>query len=282
MAAHLVKLACELPDKSDRSLSLWTCGQLAIKLTNDGTVESISAQSVQRILDSSKLAPWRVHYWLSPKVMRDEAFRERVLDIMDLYTRELGADQVAYSLDEKTSLQPRTRSHATKPPRPGNQPALLEHEYARKGALQLFAAFNLRSGEVVGVLRRRKRQLEFIELLEVIDAKHSAWIRVIHLVCDNVSVHHGKWVRAWLTRHPRFQMHFTPVHCSWMDQVEPWFSILQRRRLTAPNFDDLQDLERKIVEFILQCNAQAHPFRWSKRSFDKVLAKLDAQLAMAA
>lgn len=114
------------------------------------------------------------------------------------------------------------------------------------------------------------------------DAKHLASIRVIHLVCDNVSVHHGKLVRAWLARHPRFQMHFTPVHCSWMNQVEQWFSILQRRRLTAPNFDDLQDLERKILEFILQWNVQAHPFRWSKRSFDKVLAKVDAQLAMAA
>jgi len=150
VAAHLVKLACELPDKADRSLSLWTCGQLAIKLTDDGTVESISAQTVQRIVDSNKLKPWRVHYWLSPKVARDEALCERVLDIMELYTRELGADEVAYSLDDKTSLQPRTRSHATKPPRPGNQPALLEHEYARKGALQLFAAFNLRSGDVAG------------------------------------------------------------------------------------------------------------------------------------
>jgi len=277
-----VKLACELPDKVERSLSLWTCGQLAIKLTADGTVESISAQSVQRILDSSKLKPWRVHYWLSPKVARDEAFRERVLDIMGLYTLELGADEVAYSLDEKTSLQPRTRSRETKPPRAGNQPALLEHEYARKGALQLFAAFNLRSGEVVGVLRRRKRQVEFLELLEAIDAKHPASIRVIHLVCDNVSVHHGKLVRAWLVRHPRFQMHFTPVHCSWMNQVEQWFSILQRRRLTAPNFEDLLELERKVLAFIQQWNEQAHPFRWTKRSFDKVLAKIDAVLPIAA
>jgi hypothetical protein len=201
---------------------------------------------------------------------------------MELYTREFGDDEVGYSLDEKTSLQPRTRSHATKAPLPGNQPALLEHEYARKGALQLFAAFNLRTGQVVGVLRRRKRQVEFIELLEAIDAKHPASIRVIHLVCDNVSVHHGKLVKAWLTRHPRFQMHFTPVHCSWMNQVEQWFSILQRRRLTAPNSEDLQDLEHKILVFIQQWNEQAHPFRWSKRSFDKVLAKIDAHWADAA
>jgi hypothetical protein len=171
--------------------------------------------------------------------------------------------------------------------------------------LQLFAAFDLRSGEVVGILRRRKRQVELFELLEAIDARHPASICVVHLVCDNVSVHHGKQVRAWLVRHPRFQMHFTPVHCSWMNrtvrseakysevdehgrrpravnQVEQWFSILQRRRLTAPNFEDLQDLERKILAFIEQCNEQAHPLRWSKRSFVKVLAKIDAQLQAAA
>ena len=277
-----MKLACELPDKQDRSLSLWTCGQLALQVTATGVVESISSQSVQRILGGCKLKPWRVHYWLSRKVAWDEALRDRVLDIMDLYTRPFEDDEVAYSLDEKTSLQPRTRSHETKPPQVGNRPALLEHEYARKGALQLFAAFNLRSGEVVGVLRRRKRQVEYIELLEAIDAKHPTSVRTIHLVCDNVSVHHGKVVRAWLARHPRFQMHFTPVHCSWMNQVEQWFSILQRRRLTAPNFEDLRDLECKLLAFVEQWNEQAHPFRWSKRSFDKVLAKIDAALPMAA
>ena len=177
VAAHLVKLACELPDRVDRSLSLWTCGQLGIKLTADGIVESISAQSVQRIWESSRLKPWRVHYWLSPKVARDDAFRDRVLDIMELYTREFGVDEVGYSLNEKTWLQPRTRSRETKPPQFGNQPALLEHEYARKGALQLLAAFNLRSGEVVGILSRRKRQAEFIERLEAINAKHPARAR---------------------------------------------------------------------------------------------------------
>jgi hypothetical protein len=282
VAAHLVKLACELPDKLGRSVSLWTCEQLATQLSADGVVESISAQSVQRLLEANKLKPWRVHFWRSPKTPGDDAFRERVLDIMELYTRQLGDDEMAYSLDEKTSLQPRTRSHETKPPQGNNRPALLEHEYTRKGALQLFAAFNIRSGEVIGILRKRKRQSEFIELLEAIDSKHPEWIRVIHLVCDNVSVHHGKQVRKWLTNHPRFQMHFTPVHCSWMNQVEQWFSILQRRRLCAPNFEDLADLELKINAFIEQWNEQAHPLRWTKRSFDKVLAKIDAALPKAA
>jgi len=99
---------------------------------------------------------------------------------------------------------------------------------------------------------------------------------VLHLVCDNVSTHHGNRVRAWLGRHPRFQMHFTPVHCSWMNQVEQWFSILQRKRLAAPRFDDLADLETKIAVLIAQWNEIAHPFDWKPESFRKVLDRTEA------
>jgi len=282
VAAHLVKLACELPDLRGRSLSLWTCAELARSLKDGGIVARISPQSVQRILESQRLKPWRVHYWLSPKTPRDQTFRERVLDIMDLYTRPLGPHERVFSLDEKTSLQPRTRTAATRPPQPGLVPARLEHEYQRKGALQLFAAFDVRSGEVIGILRRRKRQDEFIELLQEIDRTTPGHITLIHLLCDNLSVHHGKKVRAWLAKHPRFCMHFTPVHCSWMNQVEQWFSILQRKRLVAPNFEDLDDLEAKILAFIAEWNGAAHPFNWTSKSFDKVLAKVDAALKTAA
>lgn len=279
---HLVKMACELPEEQGRSLSLWTCAELSRSHREAGIVESISPQSVQRILASYKLKPWRVHYWLSPKAPRDEAFRAQVLEICDLYTRLLGEHERVLSLDEKTSLQPRTRSSQTRPPQPALVPARLEHEYTRKGALNLFAAFDTRTGEVMGILRRRKRQVEFIELLEEIDRTTPAKITAIHLICDNVSVHHGKMVRAWLEKHPRFQMHFTPVHCSWMNQVEQWFSILQRKRMSAPNFQDLADLEAKIKAFIVEWNEVAHPFNWTRQSFEKVLAKVDAAIDAAA
>jgi hypothetical protein len=282
VALHLVKLACELPDSVGRSLSLWTCAELARELGATRVVDSISPQTVQRILESQQLKPWRVHYWLSPKTPRDEAFRARVLDISDLYTRPLERHERVLSLDEKTSMQPRTRTSPTRPPQAGLVPARLEHEYVRKGALNLFAAFDTRTGEVMGILRRRKRQVEFIELLEAIERATPAAITVIHLLCDNVSVHHGKLVRAWLEQHPRFRMHFTPVHCSWMNQVEQWFSILQRKRLAAPNFQDLADLEAKIVAFIEEWNHEAHPFNWTRASFDKVLTKCDAALKQAA
>lgn len=282
VAAYLVKLACELPDTAGRSLSLWTCAELARSLKQEGVVATISAQSVQRILYSYRLKPWRVHHWLSPKVPRDEEFRRRVLDIMDLYTRPLAPDEVVFCVDEKTSLQPRSRTSASRPALPDLVPARVEHEYVRKGALNLFAAFDITSGQVQGICRRRKRQVEFIELLEQIDRTTPSHVRLIHIVCDNVSTHHGKKVRAWLEKHPRFKMHFTPVHCSWMNQVEQWFSILQRKRLKAPNFQDTTELEAKLMAFITEWNETAHPFNWSAKSFRKTLDRVEAELKAAA
>jgi DDE superfamily endonuclease len=274
VATHLVKLACELPEEQARSLSTWTCAELARTLIRDRVVDTISASSVQRILASEKLRPWRVHHWLSSKVPRDDRFRETVRNICDLYTRKLGRHERVLSLDEKTSLQPRTRTSPTLPAR-ANQPVRLEHEYVRKGALNLFAAFDTRTGHVIGLLRRRKRQVEFIELLEAIDRATPSSITLVHLLCDNLSIHRGKLVQAWLARNSRFRMHFTPVHCSWMNQVEQWFSILQRKRLRTPNFADLTDLEAKILSFIEEWNEIAHPFNWTKKSFEKVLNRVD-------
>ncbi len=273
VAAHLSKLACQLPDKVNRSLSLWTCAELARTLIRDGIVDEISPQSVQRILESQKLKPWRVHYWLNSKAPRDEEFYKRTLNICDLYTRLLYDWEQVWSLDEKTSIQPRPRTVETKPAQPGNKAVLVEHEYSRAGALNLMAALNTRSGDVIGICRRRKRQVEFIELLEQMDRQVPTCITLIHLVCDNVPMHKGKLVCAWLKQHLRFDMHFTPVHCSWMNQVEQWFSILQRKRFSVSNFADLKDLESKILSFIKEWNQTAHPFRWSRKSFDKVLAK---------
>ena len=281
VAAHLVKLACELPDDQQRSLSLWTCAELARTLARDGVVESISSQSVQRILSSYRLKPWRVHYWLNAKGPRDEEFRRRTAQICDLYTRELEPYERVLCVDEKTSLQPRTRTFATRAARPGT-PLHVEHEYRRSGALQLFAAFDTRSGEVIGVCRQRKRQEDFIELLAEIERQTPSSVTLIHIVCDNLSVHSGKKVHAWLERHSRFRFHFTPVHCSWMNQIEQWFSILQRKRLTAPNFLDVADLETKLRSFIAEWNEYAHPFHWSKASFTRVLAAAEDSLPSAA
>jgi transposase len=280
VAVHAVKIACERPEDRGRSLATWFCSDIARQLEREGIVESISASTVQRILASHKLKPWRIHMWLSPKTPRDAEFYSRVNDIITLYTRHLGKHEAVLSVDEKTSLQPRTRLHPTKPAMLGNKPTLVEHEYKRCGALQLFAAFDTRSGKVYGRTFDRKRQKEFIEFLEYLNVSIPADITLIHLVLDNVPTHHGKKVRQWLEKHPRFAMHFTPVHCSWMNQVEQWFGILQRKRFRMADFKNKADLAEKVHQFIDEWNETAHPFNWSTKSVVKIMA--DAPTVKAA
>lgn len=275
---HLVRRACELPEQAGRSLSQWDCAELARQLVIDEVVAAISPQTVQRILAANRLKPWRSHVWLHPRTPRDATFAAQVRAVADLLTRLLGEHELVLSLDEVTSLQPRPRRTATRPAQPG-RPLQVEHEYRRAGATHLFAAFDTRSGQVYGVTTRRKRQVEYLTLLEHLDHSIPTAVTTIHLLADNVSVHHGKLVQRWLADHPRFVAHFTPVHCSWMNPVEQWFGILRRKRLRSPNFSDLPALQRAIHQFITEWNEIAHPFRWTSRSFEKILAKVAAALA---
>lgn len=164
VAIHLVKIACERPDNLGRSLSHWDCAELARQLITDHVVDSISPQTVQRILASHKLKPWRKHLWLSPKAPRDADFCQRVKKLCSLYTRKLADHEMVLCVDEKTSLQPRTRRSPTLAAQPG-LPVRVEHEYVRKGALNLFAAFDTRTSKVYAHTAERKRQKEFIEFL---------------------------------------------------------------------------------------------------------------------
>jgi transposase len=279
VAVHLVKIACERPEKVDRSLSQWDCTELAQKLIADGVVQTISPSTVRSILAHHKLKPWRHHMWLSPKHPRDAEFYFRIETIIDLYTRPLGKSEVVLCVDEKTSLQPRPRLHPTKPAQTGNRPNLVEHEYRRDGALQLFAAFDTRSGMVYGKSYDRKRQAEFICFLEHLEKSIPKRVATIHVVLDNVSTHHGKEVQKWLSKHPRFAFHFTPVHSSWMNQVEQWFGILQRKRFRIADFPSKQALAEKIIQFITEWNENAHPFNWTKKSVAKVMAWKEERLA---
>jgi transposase len=265
-------MACERPDQLGRSLSQWDCLELARQLERDGIVISISAATVRRILSNHQLKPWRHHLWLSPKVPRDAAFAQAVQEISALYTRPLGAHEIVLCQDEKTSLQPRTRKAPTLPAQPG-RPVQVEHEYERKGALNLFAAFDTRTGKVYGYTAERKRQKEFIEFLEILDREIPPEITTIHIVLDNLRMHKGKQVQAWLAQHPRFVFHHPPVHCSWMNQVEQWFSILQRKRLAIADFADKAHLAERLQAYIKEWNDFAHPFHWSTKSVTKIMAK---------
>jgi len=271
VTAAAVQRACALPDQAGRSLALWDCRELARQLVADGVVAAISAETVRRRLDRLDLKPWRYHYWLTPKAPREAAFYAAVEELCDLYTRPLAPDERVLSVDEKTSLQPRPRIHPTRPPR-AKAPALVEHEYRRDGALNLFAAFDTRRGQVYGQCHRRKRAAEFVAFLTDLDGRLDPAIARVHLVLDNLRTHKTKAVQAWLAAHPRFLLHFTPVHCSWLNQVEQWFGLLQRKRLRTAAFASRDDLEHKLLRFIAEWNEHAHPFRWTTASFAKVLA----------
>jgi DDE superfamily endonuclease len=278
---YVVKLACERPDLVGRSLSQWDSTELARQLVRDGVVTSISPQTVQRILSHHKLKPWRHHLWLSPKVSRDAAFAAQVTEIVTLYTCPLAFYELVLCVDEKTNLQPRPRKAPTKAAQAG-RPVYVEHEYGRCGALNLFAAFDTRTRHVYARMAERKRQVEFIAFLDQLDCEIASHITTIHVVLDNLHMHKGKQVQAWLATHPRFVFHFPPVHCSWMNQVEQWFSIVQLKRLRIADFTNKAHLAERVMAFVAEWNEHAHPFQWSTKSVAKVMAKCEIPLPKAA
>jgi hypothetical protein len=281
VALHAVKIACELPETAGRSLSVWTCQEIARQLMEAAIAPSISTESVRKMLASHRLKPWRFRMWLSPKVPRDAAFRAAVERLCDLYTRPLAAHERVICTDEITSLQPRPRLSPTLAALP-EWPVRVEHEYQRAGALNLLTAFDTRTGHVWGVPAERKRQIEFLELLALLDAEVAASVTTIYLVLDNVPMHAGKKVQEWLASHSRFVLVHPPVHCSWMNQVEQWFSILRRKRLKVVDFADKTDLAAKLSSFIGEWNERAHAFNWTSKSFEKILAKCEQTFEMAA
>jgi hypothetical protein len=257
-----------------RSLAHWNCSDLARQVKADGMVPSISPETIRSILRSHKLKPWRHHLWLSAKVPRDEQFAKLAQQLVELYTRPLADGEMVLCVDEKTNLQPRPRKAATLPTR-------LEHEYTRAGALHLFAAFDTRTGHVYARTAQRKRQQEFMAFLTQVERELPSSFHRVYLVLDNLSVHKGKQVQTWLQSHPRFVCFFLPVHCSWMNQVEQWFSLVQRKRLRISDFSDLGHLAFRQMAFVAEWNAHAHPFNWSSKSAAKVMAKCEVHTPQA-
>lgn len=279
---HTVKIACERPDTCGRSLSQWDCREIARQLTSEGVVPSISVESVRKILRSHRLAPWRKHMWLSSRVPRDQAFAASVQQICRLYTRLLESHERVLCLDEHTSIQPRPRLRPTRASKAG-YPTQVEHEYRRCGALNQLGALDTRSGKIWGHIAPRKRQVECIALLERLDADLPQTVPAVYVILDNVPMHRGKQVQQWLRLHPRFVFVHPPVHCSWMNQIEQWFSILVRKRLRIADFESVEHLAERLCAFIAQWNEQAHAFCWTVASFQKVLDKCERSvLARAA
>jgi transposase len=262
-----------------RSLSQWDGQELARQLIAEGVVADISAATVRRIVRSHQRKPWRCHVWLHPKKPRDAAFSATVSARIDLYTHPLPAEEMVLSMAEKTSLPPRPRQHPTRPAQPHHLPNRCEHEDKRAGALHLFAAFDPRSGQVYGDGAARKRPQACRAFLAHLDREMAPHIKMMHVVCDHVSTHHGQEVHQWLSKPSRFRVHFTPVHGSWMNHVEQWFSIRPRTRFSIVDVESKDHLRAKIDQFIDEWNQPAHPFNWSTKSVAKVMAEAPAMAA---
>lgn len=165
------------------------------------------------------------------------------------------------SVDEKTGIQAKERIVATTPPSSG-RPARYEFEYRRHGTASLLAAMEVHSGEVLATDIARNDSVTFTDFLAEIDNNVASSLD-IHLILDNGSSHTSKETKGWLAAHPRFVVHYTPKHASWVNMVELFFSIITRRVLKRGNFRSRDDLVSKLMRFIISYNENAKPFAWT-------------------
>lgn len=232
----------------------------------------MSVRSVQRIWSAHRLQPHRVRTF---KRSNDLAFAEKVEDIVGLYMNP-PRHAVVLSLDEKSQIQALERTRPSRAVKPG-RPASHTHDYVRHGTTTLFAALDILRGTVIGRCMQRHRHDEILRFLNTVEAAIPAG-KTIHVVLDNYGTHKHPRVRAWLSRHPRWTIHFTPTSASRMNAVEGFFSTLTRRRLRRGSFNGIADLQAAIKRYIDAHNDDPKPFVWTKPA----AAIIDAVSAAAA
>jgi transposase len=248
----LVKTVTEPPP---HGATRWTMEALAEAMNAHGV--PISASQVWRICRGLDLKPWQVQSWMTS---HDPDFWERAGDVCGLYLNP-PEHAVVWSVDEKTGIQATSRVNPTRPAVPGI-PVRREFEYRRHGTAVLFAALNVHEGDVAGWVTDSTRSENFVEFLTDLVA-HTPPGLDLHCIVDNLKTHSTELVETFLARHPHVHLHFTPTHASWLNQVELFFSILQRRLLKRGEFDSVDDLADRIIAFIKDYNRRAAPFRWT-------------------
>jgi transposase len=218
----------------------------------------LSESTIGRIWRDFGLKP---HIQDSFKLSTDPLFIEKVVDVVGLYHNP-PEKAVVLCVDEKSQVQALDRSQPVLPMMPG-MPERRTHDYARHGVTSLFAAFSIADGTVITELHRRHRHQEFLKFLKTIDKNVPDELDV-HLVCDNYGTHKTPEVRAWLARHPRFHVHFTPTGSSWVNQVERWFGLLTDQMIRRGVHKSVQALEADIRAWIDHWNQDPKPFTWTK------------------
>jgi len=224
----------------------------------------LTQTAVVRIWHAYGLQP---HREATFKLSTDPLFIDKVRDVVGLYLQP-PERALVLCVDEKTQVQALDRTAPLLPLGPG-QPERRTHDYVRHGTTSLFAALDVATGKVITRCHPRHRAVEFRRFLDTIDAAVPAEL-AIHLVLDNLSTHKAPTVKRWLTRHPRYHLHFTPTSASWLNQVETWFSLLTRRQLRRGVHRSVAELEAALLAYAAHSNDTAKPFRWA-RTADEIL-----------
>ncbi|RPK70674.1 hypothetical protein EES45_35495 [Streptomyces sp. ADI97-07] len=278
--AEVKSLACQLPTESGIPLSRWSCPELAREAVTRASTEKISASTVRRWLKDDALKPWQHRSWI---FIRDLNFRATAQRILDLYGRvfegaPLGDDEYVISADEKTSIQARCRCHPTLAP--GQTRAMrVYHTYGRGGALAYLAAYDIHRAEVFGRCEQTTGIVPFMKLVEqVMTIEPYASAKRVYWIVDNGSSHRGKSaIDRMASRFPNAVMVHTPVHASWLNQIEIFFSIVQRKVVSPNDFTNLDEVRDRLRAFEDRYNATAQPFQWkfTTTDLDDLLARLD-------
>jgi hypothetical protein len=283
--AEVIRLACERPVNEGVPLARWSSPELAAEAVARGIAEQISGVTVWRWLSQDAIKPWQHRSWIFP---RDPQFAEKA----DLYAgrwqgERLHPGDYVVCADEKPSIQARRRKHATLPAASSHaRGQRVEHEYERKGALCYLAAWDARRAKLFDRCAPKDGIVPFDELVEQFMSQppYDKAQRVFVIV-DNGSAHRGqrsidRLQGSW----PNLVLVHTPIHASWLNQAETYFSVVQRKVLTPNDFPDLDALEQHLLAFGRRYEQIAAPFEWkfTRADLDRVLQRLDKPAARAA
>jgi hypothetical protein len=258
-------IACERPEQRDEPLGRYSLADIVIILKREEIVDSISRSTLCRWYQRDALRPWRYHNWLFP---RDPQFLPKATVVLDLYHgfwqgEPLGPDDFVISADEKSGLQILARRHATRAPIPEHY-GQVEFEYERLGTLAYQAALDVFRGTVVGQIESSNCILTFNQLVDrVMTRPPYDTARRVFWIVDNGSSHHPATFPDRLAHlHEHAIAVHLPTHASWLNQVELYFSILQRKALTPRDFSSREEMAQRVLAFQARFSAQATPFSW--------------------
>jgi transposase len=238
----------------------WSTRLMAQKL-------DLSQSAISRIWRAFGLKPHRHETF---QISTDPFFIEKARDMVGLYLSP-PTNALVLCVDGKSQIQALNRTQPILPLRPG-QVERHTPEYQRNGTTSLFAALDVATGNVIGRCFRRHRTVEFRQFLDQVDEQVPTELEV-HLILDNYATHKTAVIRQWLQRHPRYHLHFSPTHSSWINQVERWFALLSQRQIKRGSHHTVRELELAIEQFIAAHNENPKPFVWTKNA-DQILEGL--------